>query len=69
MAPKKGLKVSDYRDLAEQGYSKTETARILGVKVQTVDRVAVKNRLTFAMGYIRKEKRDALALQQVEANG
>jgi DNA invertase Pin-like site-specific DNA recombinase len=64
MAPKKGIKVSDYRDLAEQGYSKSETARMLGVRVQTVDKVATKNRITFPMGYIKKEKRDALALQQ-----
>jgi hypothetical protein len=63
VAPKKGIKVSDYRDLAEHGYSKAEAARILGVRIQTVDKVARKNRIIFPMGYIKKEKRDALALQ------
>jgi len=29
--------------------------------------VAVKNRITFMMGYRRKEKRDALAIQQAAA--
>lgn len=64
MAPKKGLKVSDYRDLADLGYSKSETAKILGVRVQTVDRVAVTHDITFVMGYMKKEKRDAMAQAQ-----
>jgi hypothetical protein len=67
VAPRKGLKVADYQRLADQGYSKSEAARLLGVRVQTVHMVAVKNRITFMMGYRRKEKRDALAIQQAAA--
>jgi transposase len=63
MAPKKGLSPETYVHMANDGYSKSETARILGVTVQTVAIMARRYNINFPMGYIRKEKRDALAGQ------
>lgn len=59
MAPKKGVSIEDYKRLAAEGYSKTETARLLGVTTPTVFAVARKHNIIFPMGYIKKEKRDA----------
>lgn len=63
MAPKKGLSPEEYIQLANDGYSKSETARILGVTVQTVAIMAARHNINFPMGYVKKEKRDALVGQ------
>lgn len=64
MAPKKGHTLADYVALANDGHSKSEAARILGVKVETVHRMAVRHNINFVMGYIAKEKRDATPLSK-----
>lgn len=59
MAPKKSIPVDEYRRLAAQGNSISETAAILGVKPQTVFVVGKRHNIEFPKGYIKKEKRGA----------
>lgn len=64
MAPKKGNTLDDYRRLAQQGYSKSEAARILGVTVATVFIMAQRHKINFPAGYIKKEKRDVRVAEE-----
>lgn len=63
MSIKKGLSPDDYISLANDGFSQSEVARLLGVTVQTVHKMAKRHNINFPMGYVKKEKRDALVGQ------
>lgn len=66
MAPKKSISVDEYRRLAAEGHSISETAIILGVTPQTVFIVGKRHNIEFPKGYIKKEKRDAAVAIQAQ---
>lgn len=55
-AGRRGLKVQDYRDLAEAGFSKTRTAEILGVSWNSVTDAAKRHNIKFKDGRMGQER-------------
>ena len=62
MGRHKGFTVEDYRKLAEQGYSISEAAYLMGVRQQTVSTMAKRHDIKFADGNQRRMYRHVSAV-------
>jgi transposase len=57
MVWKKGHTYDDYIRCAAYGMSKAETARLLGVTIQSVHAMALRYNITFELGYRGRPKK------------
>lgn len=52
----KGISLDRYKELADQGLSASETARVVGVTKTTVQGIAKRNKISFVKGKTGRKK-------------